>query len=1183
VSNALASEMNSRIEKKRSLMKSVDGNTAAAHVAYAFSDVAAIYPITPSSPMGEMIDEWAAEGRMNIFGQRVRVAEMQSEGGASGAVHGSLSVGAFTSTFTASQGLLLMIPNMYKISGELMPAVFHVSARAIAGQALSIFGDHQDVMAARATGFAQIASCSIQEIMDLALVAHLSTLRASIPFLHFFDGFRSSHEIQKIEMIDYDDIPPLVDWDAVKRHRERALNPEHPHLRGTAQNPDIYFQVNEAANSYYQKIPQIVQEEMDKVSKLTGRSYHLFDYSGAPDAESLVIMMGSGAEAAEETVRYLTNKGEKVGLLKVRLYRPFSVDHFLQTVPETVRRIAVLDRTKENGAFGEPLYLDVCSVYQNKQKEMLIVGGRYGLGSKDFTPAMVKAVFDNLRQSSPKNHFTVGIVDDVTNTSLELGEPLDTSPEGLVQCKFWGLGGDGTVGANKDAIKIIGDKTNKYVQGYFAYDSKKSGGVTVSHLRFGDTPIQSTYLITNADYIACHNSSYVDKYDLLEGIKPGGTFVLNAPWSPEELEEHLPNSLKRTIAQKNLDFYTIDAVAIAENIGLGSRINMVMQTAFFKLAKVLPVDDALRYLKEAIEHTYSKKGRDVVEMNWKAVDAALERLVHVTYPDSWASLPDMEPPESNEPEYLQKVMRPMLAQQGDKLPVSVFTPGGLFPTATTKYEKRGIAINLPEWQIEHCIQCNQCAMVCPHAAIRPFLVTDEELANAPEGFTAKKAVGKDVEGLSFRIQVYTEDCVGCGNCADICPSKEKALIMKPYATQQQQIPLRKYAETLPIRYGSFDKYSVKGSQFRQPLLEFSGACAGCGETSYLKLATQLFGDRMIIANATGCSSIWGGSAPSIPFALNKDGHGPAWANSLFEDNAEYGFGMVLGILQQRAKLADSIQQSVNDQKVTGELREACEAWLAHKDDADHSQQYGDTIKALLKENQHDTLLREIWDARDMLTKKSIWCVGGDGWAYDIGYGGLDHVLAMDKDINILVLDTEVYSNTGGQSSKATPVGSVAKFASSGKKTKKKDLGLMAMSYGYVYVASVAMGANKNQLLKALQEAESYPGPSLIIAYAPCINHGIRAGMGKSQAEEKRAVETGYWPLYRYDPRRAHEGQNPFQLDYKGPDGTLHDFIMGEVRYNVLTRKFPDEANKLHKRLEEDVNARYKTYKEMADH
>ncbi len=1164
--------------------KSVDGNTAAAHVAYAFSDVAAIYPITPSSPMGEMIDAWSAQGRKNIFGQQVKVAEMQSEGGASGAVHGSLSAGGFTSTFTASQGLLLMIPNMYKIAGELMPTVFHVSARAIAGQALSIFGDHQDVMAARATGFAMIASGSIQEINDLALVAHLSTIKSSIPFVHFFDGFRSSHEIQKIEMLDYNDISDLVDWDGIKNHRNRALNPEKPHLRGTAQNPDIYFQVNEAANKYYQAIPEIVEEKMKVVSKLTGRSYHLFDYVGAPDAENIIIMMGSGAEAAEETVNYLNKQGEKVGLVKVRLFRPFSTKHLLDVIPETVKRIAVLDRTKENGALGEPLYLDICNVFRNLHKDMVIVGGRYGLGSKDFNPPMAKAVFDNLKMNEPKNQFTVGIEDDVTFTSLLIGDKIDASPEGLVRCKFWGLGGDGTVGANKDAIKIIGDNTDMYVQGYFAYDSKKSGGVTVSHLRFGKVPIKSTYLITsNADYIACHNPSYVDKYDLLEGIKEGGTFVLNAPWKTEEMETYLPNSIKKTIAENHLKFYTIDAVKIAENIGLGGRINMVMQATFFKLANVIPVDEAIGYLKKAIDKTYGKKGREIVEMNWKAVDAALENINEINYPDFWANLTVEKEKENDEPEFVKKVMRPMLAQQGDKLPVSAFIPGGIFPTATTKYEKRSVAINIPEWIKDNCIQCNQCAMVCPHAAIRPVLVTDEEIKSAPEGFETKKAVGKDMDGLYFRIQVYPEDCVGCGNCADICPSKEKALVMKPlYSQLEKQIPLRKYAETIPIRTGNFDKFSVKGSQFRRPLLEFSGACAGCGETPYLKLITQLFGDRMIIANATGCSSIWGGSAPSVPFAVNEKGHGPAWANSLFEDNAEYGFGMVLATIQRRAKLADKIKQAIEGGKVTGEVKESFENWLNGMNDAEKSQEYSNKIKSFLKDNHDDNLLNEIWESKEMLTKKSIWSVGGDGWAYDIGYGGLDHVLAMGEDINILVLDTEVYSNTGGQSSKATPIGSVAKFAASGKKTKKKDLGLMAMSYGYVYVTSVAMGANKNQLIKALKEAESYPGPSLIIAYAPCINHGIKAGMGKSQNEEKLAVESGYWPLYRYDPRLKEEGGNPFQLDYKQPNGTLHDFIMGEVRYNSLTRSFPNEAKKLHKKLEEDVNEKYKRYKSMAE-
>lgn len=1166
---------------KKNNMKSIDGNTAAAHISYAFSDVAAIYPITPSSSMGEVADKWAAYGRKNIFGQVLKVAEMQSEGGAAGAVHGCLSAGACATTFTASQGLLLMIPNMYKIAGELMPTVFHVSARAVAGQALSIFGDHQDVMAARATGFALLSSNSIQEVMDLALVSHLSTIRASIPFVHFFDGFRTSHEIQKIEIIDYEDIKKLVDWDGIKKHRERALNPEHPHLRGTAQNPDIYFQLNEAANKYYQAVPSIVEEEMKKVSSLTGRTYHLFDYVGASDAEHVIVMMGSGCEAAEEAVKYLNKHDERVGLLKVRLYRPFSAEHFLQTLPSSVKKIAVLDRTKETAAFGEPLYLDVSTVIYDYHKDISVIGGRYGLGSKDFTPTMAKAVFDNLKLDQPKKRFTVGINDDVTHTSLSLGTPIDASPDGLVRCKFWGIGGDGTVGANKDAIKIIGDSTNQYVQGYFAYDSKKSGGVTVSHLRFGKSPIQSTYLIDKADYIACHQPSYVDKYNLLEGIREGGTFVLNSAWSSDEMEKHLPNSLKKTIAKKHLKFYNIDAVKIAEEVGLGGRINMVMQTAFFKLSNVIPIDDAVRYLKEAIEKTYGRKGKNVVEMNWKAVDAALDKIEEIKYPESWKSLPKDQTKTFEEPDFVKNVMKPMLAQQGDKLPVSAFKPAGIFPTGTTKYEKRGIAINIPEWLMDNCIQCNQCAFVCPHAAIRPVLLTDEELKNAPSGFDAKKAVGKDMEGLHFRIQLYPEDCVGCGNCADICPSKEKALVMKPLATQiDKQIPLQQYAETIPARSGGFDKYTVKGSQFQKPLFEFSGACAGCGETPYMKLVTQLFGNRMIIANATGCSSIWGGSAPSIPFTINNEGHGPAWANSLFEDNAEYGFGMVLATIQRRAKLADIIREA--EKEASGELKDAFSGWLKNMHDAEKSKEYGDKIKSLLKDSHDGFLLGEIWQAKDMLTKKSIWSVGGDGWAYDIDYGGLDHVFAMGEDINILVFDTEVYSNTGGQSSKATPIGSIAKFAESGKKTKKKDLGLMAMSYGYVYVTSVSMGANKNHLVKALKEAESYPGPSLIIAYSPCINHGLKAGMGKSQEEEKLAVESGYWPLYRYDPRLAEEGKNPFQLDYKEPDGTIHDFLMREVRYAALTKTFPDEAKKLHKRLEDGVVTKYKTYKAMAE-
>ncbi len=1167
--------------KKKSVMKSIDGNTAAAHIAYAFNDVTAIYPITPSTPMGEVVDVWAAHGRKNIFGQVLKISEMQSEGGAAGAVHGALSAGAYATTFTASQGLLLMIPNMYKIAGELMPCVFHVTGRAIAGQALSIFGDHQDVMATRATGFALLSSNSVQEAMDIALVAHLSTLRASVPFLHFFDGFRTSHEIQKIEMIDYEDITKLVDWNVIKKHRERALNPEHPHQRGTAQNPDIYFQVTEASNKYYLTVPKIVEEEMQKVSKLTGRSYHLFDYVGASDAERVITMMGSGCETAEEVVDYLNKKGEKVGLIKVRLYRPFSADHFIKILPKTVKNIAVLDRTKESTAFGEPLYLDVATVLHDKKINIAVVGGRYGLGSKDFTPAMAKAVFDNLKQAQPKNHFTVGIEDDVTSTSLPLGQQIDTAPEGLIRCKFWGMGSDGTVGANKDAIKIIGDNTSMYVQGYFAYDSKKSGGVTVSHLRFGKYPIHSTYLVDKADYIACHQSSYVDKYDLLEGIRDGGTFVLNSPWTLEEMKTCLPNSLKKNIAQRHLKFYNIDAVKIADEIGLGGRINMIMQTVFFKLSNVLPINDAMKYLKDAIAKTYGKKGQDVIEMNWKAVDASSAAIKEIQYPSSWANLPADKTEAQKEPEFITKVMRPMLAQQGDKLPVSAFPPAGIFPAGTSQYEKRGVAINVPEWLMNNCIQCNQCAMVCPHATIRPVLVTQNELNKAPKGFEAKKAVGKEAGDLFFRIQVYTEDCLGCGNCADICPAKEKALVMKPIATQiEKQRTLQQYAETIPTRLGGFDKYSVKGSQFQKPLLEFSGACAGCGETSYLKVATQLFGDRMIIANATGCSSIWGGSAPSVPFTVNEKGFGPAWANSLFEDNAEYGFGMMLATTQRRAKLADLIRQA--NEKNSGELKDAFANWLQYMNDADKSKECGEKIKALLEKNHKDDILNQIWESKDLLTKKSIWAVGGDGWAYDIGYGGLDHVLAMNEDINILVFDTELYSNTGGQSSKATPVGSIAKFAESGKKTKKKDLGLIAMSYGYVYVASVSMGANKNQFMKALKEAESYAGPSIIIAYAPCINHGIKAGMGKTQEEEKRAVEAGYWPLYRYDPRLAAEGKNPFQLDYQEPNGTIHDFLMGEVRYAALTKTFPEEAKKLHKQLEDSTATRYKNYKAMAE-
>ncbi len=1185
MSELMVKEKTPSKNNKKMNWKSMDGNTAAAHVAYALSDVAAIYPITPSSPMGEMADAWSAQGRKNIFGQTVSVTEMQSEAGAAGAIHGSLAAGALTTTFTASQGLLLMLPNMYKIAGELMPAVFHIAARSIACEVLSIFGDHSDAMAARPTGFAEIASASIQEIMDLALVAHLASLRSSVPFLHFFEGFRSSHEIQKIDVIKYEEMEKLVDKDAIKKHRNRALNPEHPHIRMGAMGPDTYFQVRERGNEYYEKVPQIVQEEMDKVAKITGRQYHLFDYYGDPEAERVIIMMGAGSKTTEEAVEYLNSKGEKVGVVIVRLYRPFSAETFYNTIPKSAKKIAVLDRTKEPGSFGEPLYTDVCSVFQQKGDIRTIVGGRYGLSSKQFTPTMAKTVFDNLKKEKPKNNFTIGINDDLTNTSLEPSDKIDTAPESTVRCKFWGIGGDGTVGANKNAIKIIGDNTDKYAQGYFEYDAKKSGGVTRSHLRFGDVLIKARYLINTAEYIACHNPTYVDKYDLLEGIKEGGTFVLNSPWSLEEMEEVFPANLKKKIAENNLKFYNIDAVKIAKEVGLGQRINMVMQTVFFKLSEILEVDEAVKLLKEAIKKTYGHKGDEIVNMNYKAVDGALEKIEKIDYPDSWKNAEDKkESTENNKPEFVENVVETMASLKGDELKTSDFKPSGFFPLETSKYEKRGIAIDVPEWVPENCIQCNQCAMVCPHAAIRPYLVNSKEEENAPDGFKGINAMGKEAKEYKFRIQVSPLDCVGCGNCADICPApKGKALIMKPKETQlEKEAPLFDYLNNLPERTGGFKKYSVKGSQFKKPLLEFSGACAGCGETAYVKLITQLYGNRMIIANATGCSSIWGGYAPSVPWAKDKNGHGPAWANSLFEDNAEYGFGMHLATTQRRKHLKMNVEKAIQDKKVDGELKNLFEEWLDNFNLGDESKDLSLKIQKELEKKDKTDIFEEIWESKDMFTKPSHWIIGGDGWAYDIGYGGLDHVIAMNKDVNILVLDTEVYSNTGGQSSKATPVGSVAKFAFSGKKTVKKDLGRMAMTYGYVYVASVSMGANKNQLMKAIKEAESYPGPSLVIAYAPCINHGIKQGMGRSQNEEKLAVDTGYWPLYRFDPRLKEEGKNPFQLDSKEPNGKLHDFLMGEIRYNTLYRSFPDEAEKLHKLLEESVNDRYKTYKKMAE-
>ncbi|BBO82799.1 pyruvate synthase [Desulfosarcina ovata subsp. sediminis] len=1163
-------------------MKTVDGNTAAAHVAYAMSEVAAIYPITPSSPIGEICDEWAANGLKNIFGQTLLVRQLQSEAGAAAAVHGSLAAGALTSTYTASQGLLLMIPNMYKMSGELLPGVLHVTARAIAGHALSIFGDHQDVMAVRQTGFALLASASVQEVMDLGLVAHLAAIDSSVPFVHFFDGFRTSHEIQKIEMIDYADMAGLVNMEALENFRSRATNPEAPELRGTAQNPDIYFQGREAVNAFYEEVPDTVAGYMKKVSALTGRKYNLFDYVGDPNADRVIISMGSSCETIEEVVDHLNAHGESVGLVKVRLFRPFSARHLLAAIPATASRITVLDRTKEPGALGDPLYQDICTAFMEQGDMPTIINGRYGLGSKEFNPSMVKAVFDNMNGMVPKNHFTVGIIDDVTHTSLEVETGFDVAPEGTVQCKFWGLGADGTVGANKSAIKIIGDNTDMYAQAYFAYDSKKSGGVTISHLRFGKTPIQSTYLIDSADYIACHNPSYVQTYDVLEGIKEGGSFMLNSPWSLEEMEEKLPASMRRTIARKKLKFYNIDAVAIAGEVGLGGRINMIMQTAFFKAANVIPVDDAIAYLKDQIKSMFGKKGDKIVNMNNAAVDKTLDHLVEIQVPDTWADAGLVAADTADEPEWVADVMRPMLAQQGDKLPVSAFSPDGIFPVGTTQYEKRGVAINVPEWVMENCIQCNQCAMVCPHAAIRPVLVTDEELAAAPEGFEAKNALGKELKAYKFRVQVFTEDCMGCGNCADICPAKKPALVMKPLGTQiDRQVPNQRYASSLPVREGLVSRNTVKGSQFYQPLLEFSGACAGCGETPYAKLLTQLFGERMVIGNATGCTSIWGGSAPSIPYCVNAEGHGPSWGNSLFEDPAEFTYGMFLGALQQRQQLAEWVAEAVTTD-IDDELKAAMEGWLANMKDAEGSKQYGDQIREMLFAYAGNPLLEKIDSLSAHFTKRSYWIFVGDGSAYDISFGGIDHVLASGEDINVMVYDTEVYSNTGGQSSKATPTGSIAKFAASGKKTAKKDLGAMAMTYGYVYVANVGMGANKQQLVKAFTEAEGYDGPSLIMAYAPCINHGIKKGMGKSQEETNLAVKSGYWPLYRYNPLLTAEGKNPFVLDSKEPDGSLQEFLAGEVRYAALQKLFPEEAQKLHTRLEAEFTARYAKLKEMAE-
>jgi len=1170
------------------VMKTMDGNTAAAHVAYAFTEVAAIYPITPSSTMAEHVDEWAAHGRKNIFGQEVKVAELQSEAGAAGAVHGSLAAGALTTTFTASQGLLLMIPNMYKIAGELLPGVFHVSARAVAAHALSIFGDHSDVMACRQTGFALLASSNVQEIMDLAGVAHMSAIKGRVPFLHFFDGFRTSAEVQKIEVIDYEDFNKLVDHEAIKAFRKNALNPEHPVLRGSAQNPDIFFQAREASNKFYEALPEIVEDYMAKISKLTGRNYSLFNYYGAPDADRVIIAMGSICDTIEETIDYLMSKGEKVGVVKVHLYRPFSIKHFLKAVPSTAKRIAVLNRTKEPGALGEPVYEDVCTAYFEMQERPLIVCGRYGLGSKDTTPGQVLAVYENLKADEPKNHFTIGIVDDVTNTSLPVVEEVDTTAEGTISCKFWGLGSDGTVGANKNSIKIIGDHTDMYAQAYFAYDSKKSGGVTISHLRFGKKPIRSTYFVKKANFVACHNQSYVDKYDMVTDLKDNGVFLLNCMWTPKELDEKLPAKMKRFIAKHNINLYTIDAVSIAKEIGLGGRINMIMQAAFFKLANIIPIEDAVEYMKKAIVDTYGKKGDKVINMNYKAVDMGIEALKKIEIPADWADAKDGARVKKNVPDFIENILEPMNAMEGDKLPVSAFVgrEDGTFPSGTTKYEKRGIAVDVPEWQMDKCIQCNQCSYVCPHAAIRPFLLNEEEVKSAPRGFASKKAIGKGFENYNFRMQVSVLDCTGCGNCEQVCPSKEKALVMKPLGTQSAEIENWEYALSLSDKENPANPETVKGSQFEQPLFEFSGACAGCGETPYIKLITQLFGDRMLVSNATGCSSIYGGSAPSIPYTADKDGHGPAWANSLFEDNAEYGYGMHLGVSQIRRRIAVICSKAL-ELDIPDDIKAAIKTWLDNMYDGSGSKQASKALIALLQGYEGSNakareIFNEILEKKEFLVKKSQWIFGGDGWAYDIGYGGLDHVLASGEDVNVLVLDTEVYSNTGGQSSKSTPTGAVAQFAASGKVTKKKDLGMMAMSYGYVYVAQVAMGANQNQLIKAIAEAEKYPGPSLIIAYAPCINHGLKLGMGCTQLEEKRAVEAGYWHLYRYNPALKGEGKNPFTLDSKEPTASFKDFIMSEVRYSSLTRTFPERAEKLFEAAEKNARERLENYKRLAN-
>ena len=1167
-----------------------DGNQAAAHISYMFSEVAAIYPITPSSTMAEYVDEWAAAGRKNIFGETVLVQEMQSEGGAAGAVHGSLQAGALTTTYTASQGLLLMIPNMYKIAGELLPCVFHVSARTLASHSLSIFGDHQDVMSTRQTGFAMLAEGSVQEVMDLAGVAHLSTIRSRVPFVNFFDGFRTSHEIQKIEALENEDLAPLIDQKALAEFRARALNPEAPVMRGMAENPDTFFQHREASNKFYEAVPAIVEDYMQEINKITGRDYHLFNYYGAEDADRVIIAMGSVTEAAREAIDYLMAKGEKVGLVAVHLYRPFSAEHFLSALPKTVKRVAVLDRTKEPGANGEPLYLDVKDVFYGKADAPLIVGGRYGLASKDTTPTQILSVYENLSLPEPKNHFTIGIVDDVTFTSLPPKEELALGGEGIFEAKFYGLGADGTVGANKNSVKIIGDNTDKYCQAYFSYDSKKSGGFTCSHLRFGDTPIRSTYLVNTPNFVACHVQAYLHMYDVLRGIRQNGTFLLNTIWTAEELVKHLPNNVKRTLAQKNISFYTINATKIAQEIGLGNRTNTILQSAFFRITEVIPVDLAIEQMKKFIVKSYGKKGEDVVNKNYAAVDRGGE-YEKVTVDAAWANLPDDEKTESKAPEFVENVVKVINAQAGDDLPVSAFSgiEDGTWPAGTAKYEKRGVSAFVPVWNSENCIHCNKCAYVCPHASIRPFVLDEAELAASPykAGETLEMKVPAAMKGMHFRMQVDVLDCLGCGNCVDVCPGNKngKALSMSDLESQLGEAPRWDYcAENVKSKQHLVDiKSNVKNSQFATPLFEFSGACSGCGETPYVKLISQLFGDREMVSNATGCSSIYSGSIPSTPYTTNDKGKGVAWANSLFEDFCEFGLGMTLAVEKMRERLVKLMNRAIEGDSCPAETKELFAAWIADKDNTERSIELEAQITPIVKANADKCeICKEIASLSQYLIKKSQWIIGGDGASYDIGFGGLDHVLASGKNVNILVLDTEVYSNTGGQASKATPVGAIAKFAAAGKRVRKKDLGLIASTYGYVYCAQVAMGADQAQTLKAIREAEAYDGPSIIIAYAPCINHGLKAGMGKAQAEEAAAVACGYWHLWRYNPELEAEGKNPFTLDSKEPQWEkFQDFLKGEVRFASVMKQYPSEAAELFKAAEDNAKWRYNNYRRLA--